>query len=106
MNCLRGVPTSTTAEVAEEEAAHEPTRRQAVMLLTDGQPNVQPPRGHIVELQNYKDQYTGFDFQLNTFGFGYSLDSKLLVDLAVAGHGTASSSGSSRRALEGSTPGR
>ena len=88
MNCLRGVPTSTTAEVAEEEAAHEPTRRQAVMLLTDGQPNVQPPRGHIVELQNYKDQYTGFDFQLNTFGFGYSLDSKLLVDLAVAGHGT------------------
>jgi hypothetical protein len=58
------------------------------MLLTDGQPNVLPPRGHIPELQSYMDKHPGFTFQLNTFGFGYNLDSQVLLDFAVDADGT------------------
>jgi len=57
-------------------------------LLTDGVPNVTPPKGHIPELKAYKESHPDFSFQLNTFGFGYKLDSPLLLDLAVEGNGT------------------
>eukprot|EP00969_Alexandrium_andersonii_P240783 10629683-Alexandrium_andersonii.AAC.1 len=30
-------------------------RLKATLLLTDGQPNVLPPRGHLAELRDYKD---------------------------------------------------
>jgi len=63
-------------------------RLQACLLLTDGQPNVVPPRGHLAELSDYKDMHPDFNFQLNTFGFGYTLNSELLLDLAKEGHGT------------------
>merc|ERR1719330_1006439 len=63
-------------------------RQQAILLLTDGQPNNVPPRGHLPELRDYKDSHPGFNFQLNTFGFGYNLDSELLLDLATEGQGT------------------
>ncbi|CAE8597663.1 unnamed protein product [Polarella glacialis] len=63
-------------------------RQQAVLLLTDGQPNVVPPRGHLAELRDYRDSHPGFSFQLNTFGFGYNLDSDLLLQLASEGNGT------------------
>jgi adenylate kinase len=65
-------------------------RQKTILLLTDGQPNRNPPKGHIQELKDYKETNTGFSFQLNTFGFGYNLDSKLLLDLAVEGQGTFS----------------
>merc|ERR1712136_271350 len=55
---------------------------------TDGQPNISPSRGHLHELRLYRDSFPGFDFQINTFGFGYDLDSKLLTDLASEGNGT------------------
>jgi len=58
------------------------------MLLTDGQPNITPPRGHLAELRDYKDSHPDFSFQINTFGFGYSLDSALLLELATEGNGT------------------
>jgi len=63
-------------------------RLQAALLLTDGRPNVVPPRGHLAELRDYRDTHPDFSFQLNTFGFGYSLDSDLLLDLATEGNGT------------------
>jgi len=63
-------------------------RRKTVLLLTDGQPNMQPPEGHIPALQKYQECHTDLRFQLNTFGFGYNLDSKLLEDLAGEGRGT------------------
>jgi len=58
------------------------------LLLTDGQPNLCPPRGHIAELRDYMDTHPNFTCQLNTFGFGYNLDSELLLDLATEGNGT------------------
>lgn len=63
------------------------SRTSAVLLLTDGQPNIIPPRGHLPMLQKYKDQYS-LNCTINTFGFGYNLDSKLLEELAIEGHGS------------------
>jgi len=63
-------------------------KNSVLMLLTDGQPTQTPPNGYIFEMKNYMDTHPGFNFQLNSFGFGYNLDSKLLRDLAVAANGT------------------
>lgn len=57
----------------------------ALFLLTDGCPNVEPPRGHLPTLEKLKKK-TKFTCSINTFGFGYSLDSKLLEDLAILGN--------------------
>lgn len=62
-------------------------RLSAVLLLTDGCPNLVPPRGHLPMLRRYKDSNAGFACTISTFGFGYELDSKLLNDLAVEGDG-------------------
>lgn len=43
---------------------------------------------HLKELQDYKASHDGLRFQLNTFGFGYDLDSALLDGLAREGNGT------------------
>lgn len=69
--------------------AHAAKGRQAsLLLLTDGLPNISPPRGHVAELKDYKERFPDFGFQISTFGFGYSLDSDLLLGLAIEGHGT------------------
>jgi hypothetical protein len=52
-------------------------------LLTDGLPNINPPRGIVPTFQTLKRSYT-----LSTFGFGYNLDSNLLEALATEGGGT------------------
>lgn len=54
------------------------------MLLTDGLPNINPPRGIIPTLKSIRmaNRWT-----LHTFGFGYNLDSQLLYDLSVWGRG-------------------
>jgi hypothetical protein len=57
----------------------------ALFLLTDGCPNVEPPRGHLPTLTRYKAQMN-FTCSINTFGFGYNLDSKLLEDLSQIGN--------------------
>lgn len=60
------------------------------MLLTDGIPQINPERGYLTELRDYKDTFPNFNFQINTFGFGYSLLSDLLVDIAQECNGTFS----------------
>jgi Mg-chelatase subunit ChlD len=60
----------------------------SVLLFTDGVPNVEPPRGHLPMLKTYKDKNGGsYPGTINTFGFGYSLDSKLLNEIALEGGG-------------------
>ena len=52
------------------------SRNASVFLLTDGVPNIEPPRGYIPTMQRYKDQHGGkYPGIVNTFGFGYSLKS-------------------------------
>ncbi len=43
----------------------------AVLLLTDGVPNVEPPRGHLPMLQLYMKNKPNFQFSLHTFGYAY-----------------------------------
>jgi hypothetical protein len=54
------------------------------ILLTDGFPNISPPRGIIPTLSSLplKNPWT-----MSTFGFGYNLDSALLSELAEWGGG-------------------
>lgn len=78
----------TGMETLRNSKADVGWRQKVVLLLTDGVPNVTPPKGHLPELKAYKESHPDFSFQLNTFGFGYKLDSQLLLDLAIEGNGT------------------
>jgi len=59
-----------------------------IFLLTDGQPNVVPPRGHLAMLQKYKDEHKNMNCNINTFAFGYNADTKLMHELGNEGNGT------------------
>ena len=68
------------------------TRKEAnsaIFLLTDGEPNIEPPRGYIPTLKSYCDNHGGkYPGIINTFGFGYSLNSKLLESISNECNGT------------------
>lgn len=66
-------------------AAHVPHAN--ILLLTDGQPNIGPPRGHIPSLRAYFENHPGLSVEISTFGFGYNMASRLLHDLAAEGGG-------------------
>jgi Mg-chelatase subunit ChlD len=74
-------------------------REQSVLLLTDGVPNVDPPAvagvlsrnsaaAHVAAYTAYASAHPGFHCTVRTFGFGYKLDSELLLAVARAGGGT------------------
>lgn len=67
----------------------EPGRLKYLLMMTDGVPtkSSEPPKGYIKMLQLYKEQYPDFDCIIDTAGFGYSLDSKLLEKIANEGMG-------------------
>ncbi|KAF7965728.1 hypothetical protein HWV62_42160 [Athelia sp. TMB] len=51
-------------------------------------PNIEPPRGHIPMLKLYLDGHPASRaFSISTFGFGYDLDSALLLEIAQVGGG-------------------
>ena len=57
----------------------------SLLLLTDGVPNQIPPRGHVPSLQRYLAAHPNAQStKISTFGFGYSLDSEMLADLAAS----------------------
>ena len=71
-------------EVIRKESSED--RISAILLLTDGQPNINPPDGHILALKKYQFKYP-LCCSIHTYGYGYNLDSVLLNDLAVTGSG-------------------
>ena len=77
----------TGLEVLRRGCEDGSNRLSAVLLLTDGQPNICPPRGHLPMLKRYKDQNLRLSATISTFGFGYRLDSELLRDIAAEGDG-------------------
>ncbi len=56
-------------------------KNKGIILLTDGVPNVEPPRGHETTLERY---FTSENFRcpITTYGFGYNLDSNLLANIS------------------------
>lgn len=57
-------------------------RNMSIMLLTDGVPNVEPPRGHLPMLKRYKETHGGaYPGTISTFGFGYNLKRCLFYEI-------------------------
>jgi len=63
-------------------------KNSAVLLFTDGLPNIVPPKGHMGMLEKYIDTHQTLPGTINTYGFGYSLDTALLCELSVRGQGS------------------
>jgi len=80
MNLFNDLPASTTS------------RLSALFILTDGQPNIEPPRGHIPMLEHYLESHpiVRSALTISSFGFGYNLDSMLLSEIGRVGGGAYS----------------
>jgi hypothetical protein len=61
----------------------------SIFVLTDGLPNIHPPLGYERSIKRLMQNSPIFG-SLSTFGFGYSLDSILLRDIATMGNGNFS----------------
>lgn len=82
-----GLESLRQAAAADVEAGLR-SRKSTVLLLTDGVPNEVPEGGHHAALQDYMQTHPEYVFQISTFGFGYTLDSALLQDIAELGCGS------------------
>ena len=58
-----------------------PTKNKGIILLTDGIPNVEPPRGHEAMLERYFTEHN-FKCMFSCYGFGYNLNSELLLNIS------------------------
>jgi len=68
-------------------------RVSSLLFMTDGLPSehLLPPRGILESLKRVYSQSNSLTLPtIYTFGFGYSLDTKLLVDIAKVGNGSFS----------------
>ena len=63
-----------------------PDKLKGIILLTDGIPNVDPPRGHEYMLSKYYLQ-DHFKCMVSCYGFGYNLNSVLLSELSTVSGG-------------------
>ena len=57
------------------------TRNGAILMLTDGIPNISPARGELETLKRLRIK-KNFTSPIYTFGFGYNLQRELLYDIA------------------------
>lgn len=62
------------------------TRNSAILMFTDGQPNISPARGEVETLKRLRNT-KNFTTPIYTFGFGYNLQQDLLYDIAKYGNG-------------------
>ena len=61
-------------------------KNKGIVLLTDGIPNVIPPRGHEYMLKKYFSD-NKFKCMISCYGFGYNLDSELLLNISNISNG-------------------
>jgi hypothetical protein len=62
------------------------TRNSAILMLTDGIPNVSPAQGEVETLKRLRKN-KNFTTPIYTFGFGYNLQTTLLYDIAKYSNG-------------------
>jgi len=74
----------------KEQTEREVRTRSEILIFTDGMPNRNPSKGIMNEFRDYaiENEIKDAMFTIRTFGFGYSLDSELLENLAKYGRGT------------------
>ena len=58
-----------------------------LMLFTDGEPNINPPKGIISSLREYISNINDINFTISTFAFGYQVNSKLMEEISKIGNG-------------------
>lgn len=63
------------------------TNNNYLLLLTDGVANVFPPRSEIDMVKSYLSYRNNFKVVIDTFGFGYEINSKFLNELAICNNG-------------------
>lgn len=70
------------------EKAQHLVKNSSVFILTDGQPNIIPPKGNINTFKKYLDKHN-IKCSVNTYGFGfYDIDSTELNEISNLGNGT------------------
>ncbi|KAG9010628.1 hypothetical protein FRB93_003896 [Tulasnella sp. JGI-2019a] len=88
-NIWEGLKSSLNVFKDLAHSGERPNRLSSIFLLTDGLPTITPRGGHIHVLKSYLDTHKlAGHVTINTFGFGYMLDSRLLHSMATIGHGT------------------
>lgn len=66
----------------------EPHVKTEIYLLTDGEPNINPPGDLVETVSKYLERTCAGRFPvINTFGYGYSLDSQMLYNMARLSNG-------------------
>ena len=83
-NIWDGLKVAIDSLLEAEDKKHK--RRKFVFLLTDGLPNRSPDIGEARWVKSYLRKHSA-SFQINTFGFGYNIDSELLLGISAAGGG-------------------
>jgi Mg-chelatase subunit ChlD len=87
-NIWDGIDKGLAALLEGEDASEGGnTRLASCLLLTDGVPNVSPPRGEGAMLSRHFDTHSRHA-TFSTFGFGYNTECKLLAELAEIGSGS------------------
>ena len=77
-----------SAATSKKTGGSSSGRHSTLFILTDGMPNITPPRGHNAMLKAFLEAHPlAKQITISTFGFGYSLDSQLLLELAQIGGG-------------------
>jgi len=79
---------NSALEILSRSAAEGEGKNRSILLLTDGDPNIEPPRGTIPMMKRFKEANGGkYPGIVNTFAFGYNLNSVMMRGIAVEGGG-------------------
>ena len=66
------------------------TINTTILLLSDGVPNIEPPRGTIIQFEKDIQEMQNKCPIINTFGFGYAVQSDVLTSISTRACGTYS----------------
>jgi Mg-chelatase subunit ChlD len=83
LNAYGGTNIWAGLSLALQHAADHRTKNPLILLLTDGEPNIDPPRG-LVPTISATIASLGLHVPIHTFGFGYDMNSKLIGQVATA----------------------